>query len=85
MYYSYFIKYEIWGLGYRDVREIIIYTNKRILTNQDIRKVEEEMFKQYRKYTKGTGYTISNINLLGQISKEEAMADIDMIFTPFKL
>lgn len=86
MFYSYFVKYTILGCGFLNESEIVIYTNKKILTNAQIIKVEDEMYNQYKKMNSlGTGIKIETISFLGEVSKREASNDEYMVYPPLNL
>lgn len=86
MFCSYFIKYAILGCGFINEAKYIVYTDKKILTNNHIVKLEDEMFIQYKKtHSIGTGIKIEDISFLGTISSEEVQKDEYMVYLPIKL
>ncbi len=86
MFCSYFVKYAILGCGFINESEIVIYTNKKILTNSQMIKVEDEMFNQYKKtHSHGTGIKIESISFLGTITSDEIENDEYMVYPPIHL
>lgn len=86
MFYSYFVKYTILGCGFSNESESVIYTNKKILTNAQIIKTEDEMYNQYKKINSlGTGIKIETISFLGEVSKQEADDDEYMVYSSLNL